>query len=169
MNQRDKFIFSSVLILLLSSALVFLTHRSLVSWRLSQAASAAGSLPYQIGLTNAIVIPCVTTGVPPICTGGTLCSTLDVARCTLYADVSGTPAGGMGMNALFSQIAIAQAGLVSGGQLIAGGLSMTLMDQGVLASAGGCYGCMAKAGRVDKILAWLEKLDKYIIAGIKGD
>ncbi|MDO8668571.1 MAG: hypothetical protein Q7K35_05835 [bacterium] len=132
---------------------------------LIKAAQSAGGYPYQIGLTNVIVIPCVTTGVPPICTGGTLCNLLDVGRCALYSDVSGSPAGGMGSNALFLITAIAQAGLTSGGQLIAGGMTMTQMDSGVLASAGGCYGCMAKAGFKDKIINWF---DKYIIAGIRG-
>lgn len=108
-----------------------------------------------------IPTPCVTAGV---CAGGTLCFVTDPARCLLYSDVSGIPAGGMGSNALFSKIAIAKAGLTPGGQLIAGGMMLTSMDSGVLASAGGCYGCMAKANFKDKIFHWL---DKYIIAGIK--
>ena len=135
------------------------------SLKWQQATEAAGSLPYQIGLTNVIVVNCVTIGNPPICTGGTLCNTLDVARCVNYADVSGTPAGGRGSNALFLLTAMARAGLTSGGQLIAGGMSPVLMDSGVLASAGGCYGCVAKDNLRDKFLAWF---DKYIIAGFKS-
>jgi len=130
-----------------------------------QAARAAGAMPYQIGLTKVITIPCVTTGVPPVCEGGTLCFTLDVARCTLYSDVSGMPAGGMGSMALFQKTAIAMAGLMPGGQLIAGGMGMTLMDSGVLASAGGCYGCMAKANMLDKIGGVYD----YIIASFRDD
>lgn len=134
------------------------------SWR--RHAAAAGSLPYQIGLTNSVIIKCFTTAIPPICAGGLLCHTLDVNRCNLYSDVSGTPSGGMGFNALFSNIAIIAAGLTPGGQLIAGGMSPVLMDSGVLASAGGCYGCLAKNSLTDQFFNWL---DKYIIAGIKGN
>lgn len=135
-----------------------------VRWQKS--AQAAGGYPYQIGLTSVIVIPCVTTGVPPICTGGTLCNTLDVARCTMYSDVSGSPSGGMGSMALFSNMAIAQAGLSSGGQLIAGGMTMTQMDQGVLASAGGCSGCgMGKAD--SSVMDRIANVATYIIAGFK--
>lgn len=142
-------------------------HKSIVSWRFSRAANAAGSMPYQIGLTNAIAMQCTISCNGGCCVGGALCSTLDSGRCTLYSTVSGSMAGGMGNMALFSQIAIGQAGLTSGGQLIAGGMSMTQMDQGVLASTGGCSGCTAKSGAGDKIYAWLEKVDKYIIAGFK--
>jgi len=141
-----------------------------VRWQ--NGAQAVGGYPYQIGLTNVIIIPCVTTGYPPICEGGTLCYTLDVARCTGptgHSDVSGTPSGGMGSNALFLNTAIIQAGLTSGGQLIAGGMSPVLMDSGVLASSGGCSGCTAKSGTTDKFFAWFKKLDKYIIAGFKGN
>ncbi|NCO80110.1 hypothetical protein CO116_00910 [Candidatus Falkowbacteria bacterium CG_4_9_14_3_um_filter_38_19] len=134
------------------------------SLKWQQAVEAAGGFPYQIGLTKVVIVNCVTTGIPPICTGGILCNTLDAARCPLYVDVSGTPAGGMGKNALFSLIAIGQAGLTAGGQLIAGGMSPVLMDSGVLASAGGCYGCVAKNSLPDKFLAWF---DKYIIAGFR--
>lgn len=135
------------------------------SFRWHQAAKAAGGLPYQIGLTNVIIMKCFTTVIPPVCAGGILCSTLDIGRCNLYSEVIGTPAGGTGINALFLDMAIAQAGLTIGGQLIAGGLAPVAMDSGVLASAGGCYGCgLAKAGWTDKFFNWL---DKYIIAGFK--
>lgn len=144
---------------------ILLTPSVYKEFRWRQAAEAAAGLPYQIGLTNAIIINCFTIGIPPICTGGLLCHTLDVGRCTLYSDVSGTPAGGMGFNALFLNMAIGQAGLTPGGQLIAGGMSPVFMDSGVLASAGGCYGCLAKTGFKDKFFSWL---DKYIIAGFEG-
>ena len=135
-----------------------------VRWQKS--AQAAGGYPYPIGLTGVIIIPCVTTGVPPLCTGGTLCNTLDALRCTMYSDVSGSPAGGMGRNALFLKTAIGQAGLSSGGQLIAGGMTMTQMDQGVLASAGGCSGC--GLGKADSnIIDRIAKIANYIIAGFK--
>ena len=171
MNKPRKIIISLVIILSLLLMSGFFVHRSVRSWRFSKAASAAGSMPYQVGLTNVIIVPCVTTGLPPICTGGTLCNTVDVADCTLYADVNGASAGGSGQPPLLlSQIAIGMAGLTSGGQLIYGGTtnSMFISQDAVLASVGGCYGCMAKSGTVDKIYAWLEKLDKYIIAGFKS-
>jgi hypothetical protein len=167
MKKRSKIVLSLTLAALFIVLGVF-AHKSTISWRWNNAVSAAGSMPYQIGLTKVIIIPCVTTGIPPVCVGGTLCQTLDVGRCSLYSDVSGSPAGGMGSMALFQKIAIAKAGLMPGGQLIAGGMSPVFMDSGVLASAGGCYGCTVKSGTGNRFLAWLEKLDKYIIAGFKG-
>ncbi len=164
MSRRNKIIVFIVLLLVLLVLIFVISPKALSAWHWRQAAQAAGGLPYQIGLTNAIIVNCVTTGYPPVCTGGLLCSTLDAARCTTYSEVSGTPAGGMGTNALFLTAAIAQAGLMPGGQLIAGGMSAVLMDQGVLASAGGCYGCVAKNNLTDKIFNWL---DKYIIAGFR--
>lgn len=138
------------------------------SFRWQKAASAAGGLPYQIGLTNVIIIPCFVRPLPPppTCMGGLLCNLLDAQRCPLYSDITGMPAGGMGNGALFSNLAIVASGLTPGGQLIAGGMAPVAMDNGVLASAGGCYGCgLAKAGWTDKFFNWL---DKYIIAGIEG-
>lgn len=128
------------------------------------AAKAAGSFPYQIGLTNAVIIKCFTTGTPPVCQGGTLCYLKDAGSCTLYSDVSGTSAGGMGQNALFQQTAIAKSGLTPGGQLIAGGMSPVLMDNGVLASAGGCYNCMAKS---ESLFGKVAAVADFIIAGFK--
>lgn len=148
-------------------ALVFIIYflpGMVTSWRWQKVAEASAGFPYQIGLTKVVIVPCVTTGTPPICTGGTLCNVTDAARCALYSDVQGMMSGGMGNNALFLKTAIIQAGLTPGGQLIAGGMSPVAMDNGVLASAGGCYGCMAKAGFGDKIFNWL---DRYIIAGFK--
>lgn len=126
---------------IIAGAIAFLTPFIAGRLRWRNAVEAASSFPYQIGLTDVIIINCFTTGVPPVCTGGTLCNMKDAATCATYSDVSGTPAGGMGSNALFLNTAIAQAGLTAGGQLIAGGMSSVLMDSGVLASSGGCYGC----------------------------
>ncbi|NCQ16194.1 MAG: hypothetical protein AUJ11_00495 [Parcubacteria group bacterium CG1_02_44_65] len=165
MSKRNKIIVFIVILLILLVLIFVISPKALANWRWRQTAQAVGGLPYQIGLTKVAIIQCITTGNPPICAGGPLCATLDVARCTAYSEVNGTPSGGMGANALFLNTAIAQAGLTPGGQLIAGGLSPVLMDQGVLASAGGCYGCVAKQGLADKIFAWL---DKFIIAGFKG-
>jgi hypothetical protein len=165
--RKNKFTILFSTILLLSIIIgIFLLPKSISSWRWNMAAEAVGSMPYQIGLTNVMITNCFITGEPPICTGSILCSTfhIDVARCLNHSDVNGKPAGGMGNEALFLNTAIAKAGLTPGGQLIAGGLSMVAMDQGVLASAGGCFGCVAKDSAKDRIFAWL---DKYIIAGFK--
>jgi len=164
MKKTNKIIILVIFIIVLVLLACFIFPKALSAWHWHQAAEAAGGLPYQIGLTKAVIVPCITTGAPPVCVGGLLCSTLDIARCTMYSEVNGMPAGGSGNNALFSKVAIAQAGLTPGGQLIAGGMSPVLMDQGVLASAGGCFGCVAKEKAVDKIFAWL---DKYIIAGFR--
>jgi len=168
MNKRNKIILSSIIITLLLLSTGFILHKLVVSWRWQNAAEAAGGLPYQIGLTNAVLVPCVVSCNGGCCSGGTLCTVKAPGICTTYQTVSGSPAGGMGNMALFSNLAIAKAGLTQGGQLIAGGMTLTEMDQGVLASSGGCYGCVAKSGMRDKIFSWLEKLDNFIIAGFKG-
>ncbi len=131
----------------------------------NSASAQAGSIPYQIGLTGVQIIDCYTTGEPPVCTGGTLCHVRDAARCLQYSDVSGTPAGGMGMNALFNKMMIAQAGLTPGGELIAGGMGQTEMDSGILASWGGCAGaCIGKVDTYSRALARLFKANKFILA-----
>lgn len=161
--NKKKIILISVFIILISA--YFFIPRLTAYLGRQAAAEAAGGFPYQIGLTNAIIIPCFTTGIPPLCMGGMLCNLKDVATCTNYSDVSGTPAGGMGSNALFMKTAILQAGLAAGGQLIAGGMSMALMDSGVLASSGGCSGCTAKQGKTGGVYAFFERLNNFIIAG----
>lgn len=159
--KRIITIFIAVLVLFGASAYFFIGNSE--KFHLFQGAQAVGGFPYQIGLTSVTVVPCITTGYPPICEGGTLCFTKDAASCTMYSDVSGSPAGGMGMNALFLNTSVAQAGLTSGGQLIAGGMSNVLMDNGVLASAGGCAGCMAKANKIDKI----KEVFDYVITSFE--
>lgn len=121
-------------------------------WRKAEAAAVA--MPYQIGLTNVVITPCfIAYGK---CVGAPLCIASGTDRCAGWSSVIGTPAGGMGASALFSAKAIAMAGLTAGGQLIAGGMGPTMMDQGVLASAGGCSGC-SLASRTDKTMNWLSK------------
>lgn len=170
MIKKGKIIYVSFFIII-SSFLVFNYAPSIsnyLKWRVisNQAVEASAGLTYQIGLKNVIMIKCFTTGTPPICAGGTLCYTKDPATCTNYYDVSGTPAGGMGANALFSITATSMAGLSPGGQLIAGGTSPVLMDNGVLASTSGCSGCTAKA---PSFLMKIKNSFDYIIAGIRGD
>lgn len=145
----------------------------MVRWH--KAAQSAGGYPYQIGLTKAVITKCVTTGTPPTCVGAgvppdpiatPLCNTKGPGICTAYSVVSGLPAGGMGTNALFLTTSVAKAGLMPGGQLIAGGMTMTEMDSGVLASAGGCYGC--GLGKADSnLLDRIASVAVYIIAGIR--
>lgn len=144
MSAKTKKIILSVIAVCVLLVLAFLLPKAAARRKWQSAAQAAGGLPYQIGLTNVAIVNCVTSGVPPVCVGGVLCATLDAARCVGYSEVSGKPAGGMGNNALFLNAAIAKAGLKPGGQLIAGGMSPAAMDNGVLASAGGCFGCVAK-------------------------
>ncbi|MBU0897694.1 MAG: hypothetical protein ABIJ83_02190 [Patescibacteria group bacterium] len=138
------------------------------SWRWQKAVEASAGFPVQLGLTKAVIVPCVFTPPPvgPACVGGLpLCSRIvDPVSCPLHSQVSGLPAGGNGSMALFSKIAITKAGLTPGGQLIAGGMSHVAMDNGVLASAGGCFGCITKANFKDKIFDLADKIDKYIIA-----
>ena len=163
MFKKKRIIWLIVLIFLLTAS-YFLTPQISNYFKWKNAVEASAGFPYQIGLIQAITIECVPEG--EVCVGGTLCIIKDVAECKLYSDVSGTPSGGMGFNALFSRIAISQAGLTPGGQLIAGGMSNILMDNGVLASSGGCYGCYAKVENIkDKIVNWFD----YIIAGFKDN
>ncbi len=138
-----------------------------IEWAIAKEAISAGGFPYQIGLLNVSVIYCYPIIFPPECVGGTLCFSKDIATCSLYADVSGTPAGGMGRNALFLKTALTQAGVSSGSQLIAGGMSPVLMDNGVLGGPGGCYNCLAKLDWKGKLKKKAKYLFKYIIAGIK--
>ena len=170
MSKRNKIIIFIVILLILLALIFVISPKALSAWRWRQATNAAGGLPYQIGLTQVIITPCIVT--EGVCVGAgadqtaTLaCNTKGPGVCATYSYVSGLKSGGMGTGALFSAEVILMAGLTPGGQLIAGGLSPVLMDQGVLASAGGCYGCVAKQGMADKIFAWF---DKYIIAGFKS-
>lgn len=173
MFEKKIFVFLLLIIavLVLSGIVAMPKIKSKLGWK--SAADAAASLPYQIGLTKAIVTPCVVLPPPHCSVGGpspdplavAACSIKDVGQCTLYSYVSGMKAGGMGTGALFSNIAIAKAGLTPGGQLIAGGMSPVLMDNGVLVSAGGCFGCTAKAeGLFNKIADAAD----FIIAGFKN-
>jgi len=164
MTKRKKVIWSIsivfIVVIIFFSGIGINKINKQIEWNL--AADAVGTMPYQIGLTNVIMTKCFTTTPPPLCNGGLLCSTKDFATCTQYQDVQGTPSGGMGMNALFLSTSIMQAGLTPGGQLIAGGMSPVLMDTGVLASAGGCAGCVARSTPTK-----IKDFFKYVIASFK--
>lgn len=173
MNKRKRIILCLVILLLLLPAIGFFLRRSVASWRWSQAVSAAGAMPYQIGLTNTQMVKCTVSCNGGCCIGsgirGELCSAKAPGICASYSEISGTMAGGSGDSALFSNITqIPMSGYKPGDSIIAGGMTMTEMDSGVLASPGGCAGCTAKAGMVERIFSLIEKFDKYIIAGMKG-
>lgn len=151
-----KKIFWAILVILIF-ILVFWLSFYVIKYR--NAVQASSGFPYQIGLTDVIITKCVTAGTPPTCVGaGTppdpiatpLCNTKLPAVCTVYSVVSGKPAGGMGSNALFLNTAITATGLTPGGQLIAGGISAVLMDNGVLASTGGVF--YALAGKINQAI-----------------
>ena len=164
-TKKKIILIGSVLVL---SVLVYIFSPKIDNYfKWKRAAEAAGGFSYQIGLVGAVITPCTLTPPPVVaCVGGTLCYIKDQASCLMYSDVSGTPAGGMGSNAIFLNTAIAQAGLTQGGQLIAGGMSPSLMDSGVLASTGGCFGCVAKASPKEKLKKWIYD---FIIAGNKDN
>lgn len=180
-NKKKILIIAGVLVL---GVLVYVFAPKVENYlRWQRAVKAAGGFPYQIGLTNVRITPCVPK--PPdnaTCIGAPtspdaamatkLCVFKPVANpvnptdiCVNNSYVTGTMAGSMGNEALFTNTAISQAGLLFGGQLIAGGMSSVLMNSGVLASVGGCAGCTAKAGLIDKIGSWF----KFIIAGKRGN
>lgn len=74
--------------------------------------------------------------------------------------------GGSGTMALFSLTQTSMAGYKPGDSIIAGGMMMTQMDSGVLATPGGCSGCgMGKAD--SSIIDRIAKVANYIIAGFR--
>lgn len=169
-NKQKIFLYSSfVLVSIVVGAIVFnLFIFNFVGWFRAKSVIGAGGYPYQIGLSGAMAIQCYTSGYPPVCMGGTLCYVRDAARCTMYSDVSGTPSGGMGSNALFLTSNLTAAGFA--GSLIAGGMSMTEMDNGVVAGSGGCAGagCVAVTEKEDNFLIKkVKKFADFMIAGIK--
>lgn len=148
-----------------------------LEWKM--AADAAGMMSVQLGVTSVNITPCIPScqtpaGIATCCIGGTMCpqyipgvnGTYDIG-CPIFSDVIGVQAGGMGNMALISNMAIAQAGLSSGGQFIYGGTTnnMSMMEPGVpnavLASSGGCFNCINKVGFFNEII---EKF-KFVIAG----
>lgn len=174
LSIRKKILVFGLGVFLVFSFFYFLNPRVENYTRWNRTAEAVGGFPYEIGLTGVAVIPCLTSGVPPVCFGGVLCATLDPARCNLYSDVSGTPAGGAGTNALFLKASLTQAGVIPGGQLIAGGMSPVFMDSGVLAGMIGCVGvgCIANKENesryaiINNTRSWIDAV-KFIIAGKK--
>ena len=114
MSKRNKIIVFIVILLILLVLIFVISPKALANWRWRQTAQAVGGLPYQIGLTKVAIIQCITTGNPPICAGGPLCATLDVARCTAYSEVNGTPSGGMGLDGLLRGRGNVLSGILNG-------------------------------------------------------
>jgi hypothetical protein len=160
-------------LLLVFIALMLITgyyyYLPIVRWQ--KTAQSAGGFPYQIGLTKTRQIQCTPSCCTPVCsccigTGATLCSTKDAATCSTYSEINGVQSGGMGTMALFSQAQTSKAGYKPGDSIIAGGMTMTEMTNGVLASPGGCFGC--GLGKTDSnVLERIAGVVKYIIAGKK--
>ncbi len=135
-----------------------------VRWQ--KAVQAAGGYAYQLGLTSTKQIFCTISCNGGCCTGGSLCTTKAAGICTTYSEISGTMSGGSGTMALFSTTQTSMSGYKPGDSIIAGGMSMTEMDQGVLATPGGCSGCgMGKAD--SSLLDRIANITNYIIAGFR--
>jgi len=135
-----------------------------VRWQ--KAVQAVGGYPYQIGLTNTTQISCTVSCNGGCCMGGTLCTVKAPGICTTYSQISGMMSGGSGTMALFSLIQTSMAGYKPGDSIIAGGMTMTEMDNGVLATPGGCAGCgMGKAD--SNLFNRIANVAVYIIAGFK--
>jgi len=135
-----------------------------VRWQKS--AQSAGGYPYQIGLTNTTQMQCTVSCNGGCCTGGTLCTAKAPGVCATYSEISGKMSGGLGTMALFSLTQTSMAGYKPGDPIIAGGMTMTEMDNGVLAAPGGCAGC--GLGKADSnLFDRIASVAKYIIAGFK--
>ena len=167
MAKRKKIIWSiSVVFIVIIVFFSGLRFNNWIEWKMTEKIIAGSAYPVEAGIIGVNLIPCFTTGDPPICEGGTLCYTKDAGTCLNYTDVAGMGAysSGAGVtNLLLSKPAIGAAGLSPGGQLIAGCMSPILCDNGPLASAGGCYNCIAKTSFKDRMM---EKI-KFVIAGFK--
>ncbi|MEA3449915.1 MAG: hypothetical protein U9Q85_02960 [Patescibacteria group bacterium] len=153
---KKKYKLSTIIILLL---LFFFWGGSAINkkleWKIVEDLIAGSAFPVEMGNINSTVAQCVPSCYDPIASCcAPPCSEVVPSRgdyeatCPLYSFVSGQSTGGTGGNtAIFSNIAMGQAGLTSGGQFIYGGTTnnMSLGEQNaVLASVDGCYNCYAK-------------------------
>jgi hypothetical protein len=136
----------------------------IVRWQ--NAVESAGPYPYKIGLLKTTQIQCVTSCDGACCSGGTLCTVKEPGICATYSEISGSQAGGMGTMALFSLTQTSMAGYKPGDSIIAGGMTMTEMDNGVLGAPGGCSGC-AMGDTDSNLFDRIAAIVKYIIAGKK--
>lgn len=157
-----------IISILISAVLISGYYYYLPEVRWHKAAQSAGGYSYQIGLTNTTQMQCTVSCNGACCTGGTLCTVKAPGICATYSEISGTMAGGSGTMALFSLTQTSMAGYKPGDSIIAGGMTMTEMDNGVLATPGGCSGC--GLGKADSnVLDRIAKIADYIIAGFKNN
>jgi hypothetical protein len=97
-------------------------------------AIAEGGFPSQYGIASVVATPCVCS-VPVVkcasCIGGMTCKDVTnptVATCPTYEDITGAQAGGDGASVLLLTMAAAQIGLSSGGQVICGGTTQSMLN-----------------------------------------
>lgn len=162
--MRKIFLFLVFIIFVLIS--VYFYYLPKVRWE--YALQSAGGYSYQIGLTDTKQQQCTISCDGACCTGGTLCSVKAPGVCATYSEISGTMSGGKGSMALFSMTQTSMAGYKPGDSIIAGGMTMTEMDNGVLADPGGCSGCglgKADSNMFQRIAAIVD----YIIASFKKE
>ncbi|RMD58877.1 hypothetical protein D6821_02485 [Candidatus Parcubacteria bacterium] len=160
--MKTKYWWRIILIFLVSAMVLFSAWMIPEVIRYRQTVKAAGSFPILAAFNGAVLIPCFTTGSPPVCTGGMLCSLLDVGRCTMYLELSGTPVGPSPPRILISRIVQTQIGLIPGGSYIGGCNSPTFCH--VHGSFGGSVFGITKSlsDLWDKILAWVEPVKKWL-------
>lgn len=160
--MKKLFLFLIVIILLFIGAYNYY----LPAARWQKAVEAEGGYPYEIGLTGTSQIQCQVSCDGACCTGGKLCTVKIPGVCATYSEISGSMAGGMGTMALFSLTQTSAAGYKPGDSIIAGGMTMTEMDNGVLADPGGCSGCTL--GKADSnLFDRIAGVADYIIACFK--
>jgi hypothetical protein len=180
MVKRKKVIWSvSVVLIIIILFFSGIRLNNWIEWKMAVAEMIP--LNIQLGLTKVVITPCFPSCYNP--SGKALCCGPPIGNCIfavpkeggyertcpLFSDVQGLMAGGMGNNALLSNVAIAKAGLVNSGELIYGGTTnnMSMMSGGensVLASWGGCYNCLSKVNLKDQII---EKF-KFVITSFKN-
>ena len=164
--MKKVFLFSTLIVIAIVLIVIAGYFYYLPKARWAKAAEAAGGYAYQIGLTNTTQMQCTVSCDGACCTGGTLCSVKLPGVCATYSEISGSMSGGSGTMALFSLTQTSMAGYKSGDSIIAGGMTMTEMDNGVLATPGGCSGCgMGKAD--SNLFIRIAAVAKYIIAGFR--
>jgi len=160
--MKKLFLFLIFIVIVLAGVYYYCLPQ--VRWQ--KAVQAAGGYPYQIGLTNTKQMQCTVSCNGGCCTGGTLCTAKVPGVCATYSEISGSMSGGIGTMALFSLTQTSMAGYKSGDPIIAGGMTMTEMDNGVLAAPSGCAGC--GLGKADSnLFDRIASVTKYIIAGFK--
>lgn len=161
--MRKIFLFLTFIVIVLVGGYFY--YLPIVRWQ--KAVQSAGGYPYQIGLMNTIQIQCVVSCYGGCCMGGMLCTVKAPGICATYSQISGSMSGGLGTMALFSLAQTSMAGYKPGDSIIAGGMTMTEMDNGVLATPGGCAGC--GMGKNDSnVLDRIANIVDYIIAGFRG-